>query len=349
MDKFANLIDHELDSYIATNLLVAPTQELADEFLAVAKRLCEIRSKSSYWNHSVCHFIEKYGEESGRAFPSLLTFLGLPNADEFPQYRAALDMLVASAFPDTNCLDRIMCPILNFNLREAKKHPEATTFAYYNPVFRDAANLAVAEKFFIRTQYSDMRGVYLMMASDGPAELWQKALASSVPLFPSYYLEDYASLHCTNAQLAAYLQAAYGNELKHRTDGLDIGTLVENLRTPFAGEALPGVYVDVDGTLLFHQDGKDSLSEHLHSLLVAGSNRMPVTIFSGGDPVVQTRRLAAAGCDARLLPVKSKAEFRGKRFHVIIDDTKPAISGFCAERWVYPSNRQGIEQVLGAA
>lgn len=362
MAKFANLNDHEIDTYIYQNLLKAPTKELADDFLSAAKRLCDIRGNTAGWNHSVCHFIEKYGQ-TDREFPSLLTFLGLPNANEFPQYREALAMLVEKAWPDTNCLDRIMGPIFDFNLFEARKHPENPEFAFFSPAFRDPKNLKVAEEFFVKDNYNDNRRVCLMMTSDGPAEVWKKALAGGIPLSSAYSASIYADFPASDAELAAYLDAAFGGALRYAAGGLTASEVVSNIRADIKKEILPGIFVDVDGTLLMTRDGADSLNTELHEMLVKALDKeeparlanggwdinCPITVFSGGDPVVQTKRLQAVGCDMRLLPVQSKTGFRGITMQTLIDDTQPRLSGFGAETWIWPSDRAKLASVLCAA
>jgi hypothetical protein len=93
------------------------------------------------------------------------------------------------------------------------------------------------------------------------------------------------------------------------------------------------VFVDVDGTLIvpdWHTKApklNPDLVERLDAHCPRGTS---VTVFSGGDPAVQTARLRELGFPERFLPVKSKSDFKGMKLEIVFDDTHPAIQGFTA-------------------
>jgi hypothetical protein len=328
MKNFSSLNDNEIDSYIGTELrLREPNAEHAQTFLEAAKRLCEIRDRSPYWNHSVCHFIEKYGQ---RDYDSLLDYLD----SGFPQYQEAMDMLVAKAFPDTNCLDRILCPVLSYNLDKEAETGNHEAFAYLPPALALPENLAVAQGFFTKSEHNDTRGVRLMMESKSPRELWEKAQAEKVPLFSGHAIEKYKKSPLSKEALITYLDACY--DIKKRTGGMDANTVVENLFVESTGKTLKGVFVDVDDTLL-HANGQanEGLVKSLKEAEAAG---VKVTIISGGDPETQKERLAQAGMVVK--KVIPKASLRGAKLETLIDDTKPALSGFGANTYLFPHYNQ---------
>ena len=68
-------------------------------------------------------------------------------------------------------------------------------------------------------------------------------------------------------------------------------------------------------------------------------DKVPVTIFTGGDPVKAAENLKAAGVDKELCNVKSKTEYIGKILETCVDDTAPAIQGFRAKNY-YKTGKQ---------
>lgn len=337
MNKYSTLNGHEIDQHIATNLLkVAPSPEHAEEFLAAAVRLCELQRQEAYWNHTVCHFIEKYSEGNHR---SLLHYIEDPAAAELPQYRAAFEMLVEKAFPDTNCLERILEPLVQFNLAANRRDPGNQSFACLPASLRKPENLEVARGFFVKGKYFDLRSVTLMMESTGPQDLWRRAVEQSVPLLSYYDLPKHIESPIPREKLMGYLEACFSREeLARVTGGLSLGEAIENCSTKIGDEMHPGLYVDVDGTLLFtDKEGKDALNTTLHTtLLQALAAGISITVFSGGSPTTQSQRLQDAGASQELLDVKSKAEYKGRLLEVIIDDTRPVLGGFGAGTWFSP-------------
>jgi len=332
VDPFVGMSEGDLEQYVFDSLLNKPaSEEHATKFLQVAQALCKV-CKDKYWNHTVCHFIEGYGHDVDGKMPSLLNYI---EKSDFPQYKEALDVLVARAFPEPNCLDRIVLPIVEFNLNAWIKDPSAPTFAHVSPAMREPSNIEAAKEVFKKEDWRDPRRALLLMQCSGPAELWKSAKASGIPIFGDDRLSDYGKAPFSKSDLSVYLADVIPN-IATLAGGFTAAEVANNLTTRISGDTVPGVFVDVDGTLL-HSNSLVPYSKDIESNLLEAMGRgIPVTVFSGGDPKVQSARLLASGADPRLAEVRSKRDYVGKRLEVLIDDTPAAVGGFGAERYMSP-------------
>lgn len=79
------------------------------------------------------------------------------------------------------------------------------------------------------------------------------------------------------------------------------------------GKVFPGVFCDIEGTLLFINKIKSNVLEKLKKY----SKTKPVTLWSGGDLEEIKKKLVANGI---VYPLVSKYAFEGSKVEVIIDD-----------------------------
>ncbi len=83
---------------------------------------------------------------------------------------------------------------------------------------------------------------------------------------------------------------------------------------PFAGRSLPGLFVDIEGTLI-GPDG--TVNERVVQLLHEQSARMPITIWTGGDTTAYREQLARLGLPWK---VTSKLLFQDAEVECALDD-----------------------------
>jgi len=113
-------------------------------------------------------------------------------------------------------------------------------------------------------------------------------------------------------------------------------------------EVVPGVFIDVDNTLIFSQwnNAREKVDysrmpltqEYALRKLEEGS---PITIFTGREPEKAIQNLMAAGVDRRLCAVQPKGRYIGRTLEICIDDSNPIIQGFRAKKY-YSSGRDAI-------
>ena len=97
----------------------------------------------------------------------------------------------------------------------------------------------------------------------------------------------------------------------------------------------PGLFVDVEGTLIRRDGSADRLIEDQElAVRMLSYLGVPVTTMSGDDPSNVKRRMAAAGVDPALRHVCSKSSLHGKMLQAVIDDRPPIGQGFGAKIYV---------------
>jgi len=95
---------------------------------------------------------------------------------------------------------------------------------------------------------------------------------------------------------------------------------------------VPGIFVDVENTLLFEFLGNYDINFDLQNYLLKKiEDGTTVTVFSG-DPSI-LKQMEKAGLDKKLLNVKNKKDFEGKTLEVVIDDRLPILQGFRAKTY----------------
>ena len=105
-----------------------------------------------------------------------------------------------------------------------------------------------------------------------------------------------------------------------------------------ADEVVPGVFVDVQGTLIkydrYDEERQMSIYKKLALTQEYALRKMdegiPVTVFTGAHFEDAVKELKSAGVDERLCDVKPKGEFIGRILETCVDDTAPAMQGFRA-------------------
>lgn len=289
------------------------------------------------WSHAVCHNFEKFN----RKHPDS-SLLG------HPEIAAAVEGLIeeatARAVENGNgCFERTMGGIIGFALSQVEMDKVEEPFPWKPACLSDAR---VASLLGENSARGSVRGIFCLSKT------------------PREFVEGVAKLVATSEKeiygvnLALDLLEAVRNEnnceiidacifKQHRLNHADIpadkvGQLLEDRRAAAtAEETLPGIFVDVDNTLvaLDWETKMPKLSDVAKVLwTLAPGSRKQITIFTGGDPEKATERLKGLGFPSDLLPVRSKSEFRGKRLAVLIDDTPADIQGFSAENAIDPNH-----------
>jgi len=297
-----------------------PSAVHADAFLDVAKAVSILQPKDRNWNHTVCHMLEDGGSEYGN---SVLDYLD----SGLSQYSDGINLLAAAAFREENCMNRVLLPILWYNLDMMAKNPESQDFALMPPSFRDPANQKIAKDL-------EEPDLLLFMTSRNPKELWEMAIAGNVPLYNFREVQKCTSAPVAPDVLANYIKACYGSNLTAVSDDVSGNVLLNNLKIPLDSPE-PGLFVDVDGTLVKYGSLQKKLVASIEAAFAAG---IPITIFSGGNPKEQTEKLLELGLSDKFLPVRSKSDFKGKALECLVDDTAPVIGGFATKNYIMPSN-----------
>ena len=101
---------------------------------------------------------------------------------------------------------------------------------------------------------------------------------------------------------------------------------------------LPGVFIDVDGTLIEYESHDSKRQKANYKIFVRTQEYalrkmeegIPVTVFTGADLEDAVEKLKIAGVDERLHDVKSKEEYLGRWLETCVDDTVPSMQGFRA-------------------
>jgi hypothetical protein len=117
-----------------------------------------------------------------------------------------------------------------------------------------------------------------------------------------------------------------------------------------ANEVVPGIFIDVEGTLVEY-DRDDDFYKRLASTQEYALRKMdegiPVTIFTGAHLEDAVEELKSAGVDERLCDVKPKGEFIGRILETCVDDTAPTMQGFRA-RTHYESGKKAWDTEYSA-
>jgi hypothetical protein len=326
------LLDHnELDRLIGACL--ARNQD--GEFDQVIRAACEAHLREPIsrqsWNHSVCHNFEKY--------PS-----GLLSSDKFLDLANRLvEQGAERALQGEGCFDRIIGGVIKYNLDrldsvsihsafrfkpECLNNPEVQAMLDGNEYTRWILDFVQAT-----TPYS-----YLMREVEDAL-----AKAESEEVYASVSFEQLLLIRNeeNSSRIDAYIARAYSE----KKDNISATEAWAGYTSAVKKEVVPGVFVDVEGTLLVGEYFKEErevrtvlnkqLAQALDALCPSSEE---VIIFTGGDTVALTEQLRSFGFPERFLPVRSKADFRGQNLQILIDDTKPQMQGFHAEAHIRPKS-----------
>lgn len=278
------------------------------------------------WSHSVCHPIETYGQER---CPS--SFLDTESSRE--DLTKLVNESVArqkESSHDVGCSDRIVGPILLFNLKQAVTTNLEKPYSYKPESLKDPEYVDIL-KNNLDDKYS--LDVKIFLSTDTPLEFCSRVINSGgkLPwrLLPSEQLELLGELkkHLPADVLNSYVQKIY------HPNGKDI--TFDELQGNFSGfkeakDVVKGVYVDVDDTLISNGKLNKSLVEKLEGLAVEGRE---IIVFTGGNVANAEDQLRRLGLPEKFLSIRSKSDYRSKILESLIDDTPPEYQGFGAKEY----------------
>ena len=293
------------------------------------------------WDHSVCHNFESYDRGGKSVFD-------LPNADAV---KVVLEELGERALNGRRLSDsavRILLPLVNHNMDSISSANLDGDFPARPAIFTREDFLKI---ILPDSKYGDFRALRIFCTAKTPREFFVAAINQGIPLVPLEENGNPAPGFMTAEQRSnltrifdaikdvipsevfdAYLKKYF----KLQDQNLTIEQVVAN--TNLAEQATDlekGVFVDVDGTLI-SPDG--TLNKGLLDMInLADMNGDPVIIFTGGDPERQTALLREIGLPEKFLPVRSKAEYKGKVLGFLVDDTPADMQGFRARSYRCPS------------
>ena len=240
------------------------------------------------WAHTVCHLFEKYAYNPGHSF------LGYPTTFGFA--KKLIDEMVKRGLAEDpitfesafGCVERIIGPVREYNIDHIVELDGE--FPFRPDSLTNPAFLRLLDELEASTGKDWIKKKIQNIKSFCGATTTRDLLGAQK-----------AAVEC----MAANFDAAKN-----------------------ASEIVSGLYVDVDGTLLFGNGRINPFT--IERMTAAVETGRVVKIFSDGDPHEQTERLRALGVDERFLPVLRKSDFRGKILEEVIDDTPPQYQGFRA-------------------
>ena len=326
-------------------------EELARDAVAIAGAV------APGWQHTVCHLFEHYYSlaEEPSCIPSFLDRTAfLPAAEMLANKSAEIAQ-------KGDCFTRIAGPIARYNLDVMLRDGLTDKFpfkpaSFYDEKFDDWSDLdmwdpAGSEQIWVLFLQSKTPQDFIAALIKNPnlerdpvlfnivqKEMGQQAAIKLIESRVGFYNQKKEEfLHNgtkSPTQKWGYVDAAnqirewnpegYAEELLALAAIQEIAT-----QSKLQSDITPGVFVDVEGTLL----GNPLLAGYLNYLLKKG---VAVTVFSGGDAEELTDKLAREGVNSHLLPVVPKNEYRGRCLEVLIDDTNTEYQGFVATLHIEP-------------
>jgi hypothetical protein len=292
------------------------------------------------WSHSVCHLIETYhgprkdpgGSKRKRGDYSSPSFLDTDEAREILKVLVDESVARQKLSPnDAGCSDRIVKPIILYNLVSAGKDGLRQNYAFKPESLNDRAYANILSSR-LKENGADL-GAFL--ETNTPLEYYERMLRDGIDMpsrfDPTTQLELLQTLEkeLSHDAVDAYVQKKFAPNGQKTT----FEEMVRNYAEYKDAKAeLRGWFVDVEGTLIVkNYEGATELNGYLvERMEKAASGGSPVTVFTGGDPVKMTEALARLGFPSKFLPVVSKSDYRGKVLEVLIDDTPPEYQGFKA-------------------
>ena len=291
LDKMASV--EELESMLQEVLPKNSTSEADPSIPELTRRLIEAGEgvRTASYTHSVCHLFEHYGYKEGRNASYLNSLLLLPVAEEL------VDFTLRKAWEggEFGCVDRIIYPIIEFNLAHMEETPKGYMFRpeiITNPEFFQALYSVREQEYFSS------------MLVDSLTDFCQSDSVSE--FFPKF----------TEA-----LRKRKGLEKITDTTEIIPGVFIDVDQTfivpSHRNEEDELIYKKLP---LTHEYALRKLDEGV-----------PVTIFTGGNTEWAAENLRSAGVDERLQDVKPKRDYIGKALDVCVDDTAPTVQGIRAK------------------
>ncbi len=306
---------------------------LADEFI------CDPYWDFSQWCHSLCHNFEKYKQLEGKFFPRGSLLNRTENLSACAKLvnetvRRALIFKEAGNNRPGN-LSRILIPLINFNIDQlnpekldeefplkpsALINPQTSNsfLEFFNQNISDSSieNKIIADFISAKTP----RAYLISLISAGLNSPFQNLPPTKLITLFKALEKDIPSIQ---------IESILAILLRLPNDQASLGILENKLSSAeTAKEVVDAVFVDVDDTLITRQGRLNTTL--LQIIIELKQFGRKIIIFSGGNPICQTERLALMGVNSDLLPVQSKADYQGKILDTLIDDTSPELQGFKA-------------------
>ena len=315
---------------IASNLKQANPEKLIPILTELAERIiADDTGEDPGWGHTVCHLFEGYPKSD-----SLLS-----HESTLPIARKLMEHIMTR--PEKNCLDRIVYPVLNYNMSNADFSNLEKPFDLMAGPEAIASLAQTMPKVAAHLQARNAKEL-LTVTMQQNESLWTFLpldLATNKPAYTELDLLKKVQTEIDPDVLHTYL-VHHWNLQDQPDEVVNVDTLVENSRlakeSKDAMEVIPGTFVDVEGTLLRHGEVDHTFIQKLEAQKAAGET---VVIFSGGDPVTLTEKLRSLGVPETLLPVQSKSDYRGKKLEFVVDDTNPRIQGFSTDNYAEHQGR----------
>lgn len=302
------------------------------------------------WSHAVCHNFERYRPDDDR--PSLLEFPALQRATEELFEESVRRVMESRTGVDS--FTRTLGGVINYALDQVNPSQVDEPFPWKPACLNNDQLVQVLGPESIegrfcaaRTPREFVEGLAVVMtgAQDRfygpsiPLDLFDAVRTdSNGALIDAAFAKQAAESASDDERPMVTTPPASVGELRAQRDAARAGTVVT-----------PGVFIDVDGTLLgreYRRDDSWVLTDTAARVaLFAPGSRVPVTIFTGGDPATATRQLEQLGFPQELLPVRSKAEFRGHLLELVLDDTPPDVQGFAAKEYIDCRRPSGAQWV----
>ena len=269
------------------------------------------------WSHDLCHSIENYGEDG-------LSLLDTPESRKVltKLIDESVERLKENADVDIGCIDRIVGPLLKFNLTQMDAKDLEKSYIYKPESIKDSE--------FIGYMREGVVGFDLnaFLNTNSPLEFYRRLFekGEKLPGFlnPAQQIELLQALkkHLPGDLINKYVEREYNPNGKSTT----YDELVKNVQeSKESTEVIKGIYVDVEGTLIERGVLNKDLVKKLEKLATEGNK---IIIFTGGDIAAIGAELKKLGLPEHFLPVHAKNEYRGKVLEVLVDDTPPEYQGF---------------------
>ncbi len=281
------------------------------------------------WSHAVCHMFEKYGEQYGKE-----KAISILNYDDVKLITPLVDEVVQGAIDNNKigCSKRVLIGLAAYNAHRITPEnldepldmkPESLN----DPEFLEL--IKYSELAYAFCKGKTKRDLLIGLFNDKYGISILSKLAKDIDKFKQFFrlleeVKDEINNDINDILEHAFLFSEWGIQFEDIKRNLSLSDTTEEM------PEIEGIYVDVDGTLIAFEALDDDLIESLRNLQEATGQKL--YIFTGGDPETAQKRLIELGLPQDLfeLPVKSKAEFKGKRLSIVVDDTRPCVQGFSA-------------------
>jgi hypothetical protein len=304
--------DQELDQLLGSLLSCNQNGEFDELIIATCEAFLRIPLYRQGWNHSVCHNFEK-------------AEVNLLQNERFLDIATRLvEQGAQRALLGDSCFDRILRGVIRYNEQRISTETLHAPF----PLKPDVLNNAHIQKEFpftfitTNTPYE-----YLMAQVNNELASTEELKYSPMPLA----LLELLRCEENSAVLDAYIAKRYSA----KSGEIAGNEVLQGFRKATSADTTPGVFVDVDDTLIVWGKLRTLLVEALDALCPRSDG---VIVFTGGDPEALTETLRNAGFPERFLPVRAKTDFLGQRLALLIDDTPAESQGLVCDERIAPRN-----------